>query len=253
MTFWQGVIDQLRGGAPAPLSHSAQIPQHIAIIMDGNGRWAEERGLPTAMGHRAGWKSLRRAVGACTDMGVKYLTVYAFSTENWGRPQEEVSDLMALIGEVVDNEVDSLSAKNVHLRVLGRMEEFKPEVRTKIEYAVKALSRNTGLHLNVMLNYGGRAELVDAVNEIVEKARSQKLTGPVDDAIISDHLYTKGMPDPDLLIRTGGEMRVSNFLLWQIAYAEIWVTSVYWPDFSEAHLAEAIESFVHRNRRFGRR
>ena len=253
MAFWQGVLDRLRGASSLQLSLPT-VPPHIAIIMDGNGRWAEERGIPTAMGHRAGWKALRRAVVACSDLKVNYLTVYAFSTENWGRPQEEVHELMNLIGEVVDNELPSLNERNVHLSVLGRMNDFAPKVRSKIELAVQTLSKNTGLHLNIMLNYGGRAEMVDAVNGIVEDVKGGRIARfPIDEQVISDHLYTHGMPDPDLLIRTGGEMRVSNFLLWQIAYSEIWMTPLYWPDFNQEHLIEAIDSYARRQRRFGKR
>lgn len=215
--------------------------------MDGNGRWAKKRGLPRIAGHKVGADSLKDIVKACAEIGVKYLTVYAFSTENWKRPKDEVSFLMNLLADTLEKEVASLGKNNVHLRFLGRLDEFSPELKSKMENAMEKLSKNTGLNLNIMVNYGGRAEIVDAFNDIAAKQH-----GDITEETISAHLYTKGIPDPDLLIRTASEMRISNFLLWQIAYSEIYVTDAFWPDFRKAQLLEAIEAYNKRERRFGK-
>lgn len=230
-----------------------EIPVHIAIIMDGNGRWAKKRGLPRIAGHKVGVDALKEIVKVCGEIGVKYLTVYAFSTENWKRPKDEVSFLMNLFFDTLEREVNELNKNNVRLRFLGRLTEFSPKLQEKISNSVEKLSKNTGLNLNVMVNYGGRAEIVDAVNEIVE-SREWKVEGrdKITAQDIQAHLYTKEIPDPDLLIRTASEMRISNFLLWQIAYAEIYVADVFWPDFRKAELLKAIESFGKRERRFGK-
>jgi len=224
-----------------------KTPQHVAIIMDGNGRWAKERGLPRIAGHREGAESLRAVLSACAEFGVKYLTVYAFSTENWRRPKNEVDFLMSLFSETIDREMDELMENRVRLRFLGRISRFSPKLQKKMENAMKKTENNDRITLNVMVNYGGRAELVDAVNAIINEGRKT-----IDEEAISQRLYTKGIPDPDLLIRTASEMRVSNFLLWQIAYAEIFVTPVLWPDFRREQLREAIDDYQKRVRKFGK-
>ncbi len=212
------------------------LPGHIAIIMDGNGRWAQKRGLPRIAGHRVGLESIRSAIKTCACLGIKYLTVYAFSTENWSRPKEEVSFLMNLVLESLDREIEELSAKGVRIRFLGRISEMDAKIR------------ENGLCLQIMLNYGGRAEITDAINRLIsEKQPLQK----VSEADIGSHLYTDGVPDPDLLIRTGGDLRVSNFMLWQIAYSEIYVTKTLWPDFREKEMQKALEDYSSRSRRFG--
>lgn len=225
-----------------------KIPAHIAIIMDGNGRWAQKRALPRIAGHRTGAESLKSCVKACAEFGVKYLTVYAFSTENWRRPKEEVSFLMNLLSQTIDREIEELDKNKVRLRFLGRINELSQELQDKIDWAMKKTEKNKGLNLSVMLNYGGRAEIVDAVNEIVGRDGATK----VREQDISAALYTKELPDPDLLVRTASEMRISNFLLWQIAYSELYVTDVLWPDFRREQLAEAIQAFGSRVRKYGK-
>ena len=216
--------------------------------MDGNGRWAKKKGLPRIEGHRRGAASLKEAVKACAELGVKYLTVYAFSTENWRRPKEEVSFLMGLLASTIDREVNELHKNDIRVRFLGRINMLPENLRKKIRAAEEKTKGNKRSNLNIMLSYGGRAEITDAVRTIVNNnVKSDR----IDEDTISGCLYTAGMPDPDLLIRTAGEMRVSNFLLWQIAYAEIWVTDVLWPDFRKKHLLEAIEDFNSRTRKYG--
>ncbi len=223
--------------------------------MDGNGRWAKERGLPRIAGHREGAESVRAVLKACVEFGVKYLTVYAFSTENWRRPREEVGFLMNLFSETIVREIDELMAERVKLNFLGRLSGLSPQIQKKMKEAAEKTRANDRIVVNVMLNYGSRAEIVDAVNEIISEgpldvARGKR--GTVDEESISQHLYTRGMPDPDLLIRTASEMRVSNFLLWQIAYTEIYVTPVLWPDFRKEQLKEAIAVYQKRVRKFGK-
>ncbi|MDD5593836.1 MAG: isoprenyl transferase [Candidatus Margulisbacteria bacterium] len=230
---------------------SAKIPQHIAVIMDGNGRWAKKRLLPRAAGHKEGVSSLKVVLKACAEFGVKYLTVYAFSTENWGRPKDEVDFLMNLFALSIDREIDELVKSGVRLQFLGRIHQFSPQLQTKMSESMEKTKAGDRITLNVMVNYGGRAELVDAVNEIAER-RTPNAEHRIDEKEIQAHLYTRGMPDPDLLIRTASEMRVSNFLLWQIAYAEIYVTPALWPDFRREQLIEAIEAYQKRERRFGK-
>jgi undecaprenyl diphosphate synthase len=225
------------------------IPRHIAIIMDGNGRWAKERGLPRIAGHREGAESVRAVLKASAEFGVKYLTLYAFSTENWRRPQEEVDFLMELFSQTIDNEIDELMENEVRLLFLGRLSKFSPPLQSKMEEAMERTKSNKRITLNVMVNYGGRAEIVDAVRAINNEQLDNE---QINEEIISNHLYTKGIPDPDLLIRTASEMRVSNFLLWQIAYAEIYVTPVFWPDFRREQLKEAISAYQRRVRKFGK-
>ncbi len=227
---------------------NSQTPKHIAIIMDGNGRWARKRGLPRIEGHRRGAASLKEAVKTCVELGIKYLTVYAFSTENWKRPKEEVGFLMNLLSSTIGREISDLNKNGIKVRFLGRIPMLPEKLRKKIMSAEKKTMDNDRLNLNIMLSYGGRAEIVDGVKSIVKRnLKSDR----IDEDLVSRSLYTAGMPDPDLLIRTAGEMRVSNFMLWQIAYAEIWVTDVLWPDFRKSHLLEAINDYGGRTRKFG--
>jgi undecaprenyl diphosphate synthase len=222
------------------------VPRHIAIIMDGNGRWARARGLKRADGHREGVKSVREIVEACGELQVEVLTLYAFSTENWKRPPSEVEALMHLLVDTISREVEDLRRNNVQLRVIGRWKEFNLMPRKTIEYAVDRCRGNTGLILNLALSYGGRQEIVDAANACLRNGVRE-----VTEQSLTDHLYTAGLPDPDLLIRTSGEVRISNFLLWQLAYSEIVVTDVLWPDFRKPQLMAAIEEFGRRQRRYG--
>jgi undecaprenyl diphosphate synthase len=229
-----------------------RLPSHVAIIMDGNGRWAQRRHLPRIAGHRAGMKATRDVVETCSRLGLSCLTLYAFSLENWRRPETEVHFLMRLLREYVKRELASLMENNIRLLFVGRSGEIPAQVRKDMDDAMRQTAHNTGMKLVVALNYGGRAEITDAVNSILDSARANGVTSfRVDEQMISDHLYTAGLPDPDLLIRTSGEMRVSNFLLWQIAYAEIYITDALWPDFSRARLFEALRDFQKRERRFG--
>jgi undecaprenyl diphosphate synthase len=228
--------------------NSKEIPKHIAIIMDGNGRWAQKRKLPRIEGHRRGAISLREAVKACIELGVKYLTVYAFSTENWKRPKEEINFLMRLLSSTIKKEVNELDKNKIRVRFLGRTSMLPEKLQEKIRSAEERTKNNGRLNLNIMLSYGGRAELTDAVKSIV---KNNIKSDTIDEDLISGSLYTAGMPDPDLLIRTAGEMRVSNFMIWQIAYSEIWVTDVLWPDFRKKHLLEAINDYSGRIRKFG--
>ncbi len=227
-----------------------RLPHHIAIIMDGNGRWARKRRLPRIAGHRAGIRAVRNAVEACARLGVPYLTLYAFSIENWKRPHSEVKLLMQLLRQYLKKEIGELNQQNIRLGVIGRVRELEPPVQRDLARAIEKTRRNTGLRLTLALNYGSRAELVDAVRAL---ARHLKQDGrvSVDEAAISRHLYTRDLPDPDLLIRTSGEMRLSNFLLWQAAYAELWVTQTLWPDFTQNDLLQAIIDYQKRERRYG--
>ncbi len=229
-----------------------RLPQHVAIIMDGNGRWAQRRHLPRVAGHRAGVRSAREVIEACARLKVGALTLYAFSMENWRRPKAEIDFLMRLLREYLRKELPVIHKNNIRLLVIGRPEQLPLEVQHDIESAAQQTAGNTGMKLTVALNYGGRAELVDAFNDIFERVRHNGLASyRVDEQTISDHLYTAGLPDPDLLIRTSGEMRVSNFLLWQIAYAEIYVTETLWPDFDRVQLLEAFVDYQKRERRYG--
>lgn len=228
-----------------------RLPRHIAVIMDGNGRWAKKRFLPRAAGHRAGVESVRSTIEACSRLEIDALTLYAFSVENWKRPKDEVNTLWSLLLRYLRQELDSLTENGVRLQVIGRTAELPAEVQTELTSAIARTEANTGLTLTVALNYGGRSEIVDAVNQAIADARSKGDDVRVDEASFEKYLYTAGLPDPDLLIRTSGEVRVSNFLLWQIAYTEIWVTDKLWPDFREADLLEAILDFQGRERRFG--
>jgi undecaprenyl diphosphate synthase len=229
----------------------AKLPKHIAVIMDGNGRWARLRSLPRVAGHRAGMESVREIVQASAKLGLEVLTLYAFSVENWKRPRSEVRTLMNLLKEYVRRELKNIQESNVRFRVIGRTLDLEPSVQKVLMQAVDKTQNNSGLLLQVALNYGGRAELVDAINRIVVERGSNANRNPVTEEQISGCLYTAGVPDPDLLIRTSGEMRISNFLLWQIAYSEIYVTPTLWPDFRRKDLFEAISEFQRRNRRYG--
>jgi len=230
----------------------ARIPQHVAIIMDGNGRWARRKGMPRSFGHRAGVESLREAVRVSAEIGLKVLTVYAFSTENWKRPQEEINILMDLLVEYLNKEIDELCEKNVKIRAIGGIAELPTKAREAIAVAHDRSKNCSGLNLNIALNYGGRAELVEAVRGICAKVAENELAlDDIDQELISRHLYTAGQPDPDLLIRPSGDCRVSNFLLWQLAYTEFWLTDIMWPDFKGVHLVRAVLDFQRRNRRFG--
>lgn len=229
-----------------------RVPAHVAIIMDGNGRWARQRGLPRLAGHRAGVEAIKRVVEAAHDAGVRYLTLYAFSTENWRRPKREVAGLMRLLKETVQAETAQLAKNHIRLNIIGRWGELPADLVSELEQAVKATAGNKRGVLNLALNYSGQAEIVDAVKGIVKdvqagRADSQDITPE----LFERYLYTAGLPVPDLLIRSSGELRVSNFLLWQIAYTEIWVTPVLWPAFTRQNLFEAIAEFQKRRRRYG--
>jgi len=228
-----------------------RLPRHIAVIMDGNGRWARKRKLPRIAGHRAGIKAVRQVAEACLRLGVPYLTLYAFSVENWKRPESEVKMLMDLLREYLGKEIGELNRQNIRLRVIGRVHELPRLVQRDLERALRETARNTGMILTFALNYGARAELTDAVRELVDRAQRNGGAVNIDEETVSAHLYTRDMPDPDLLIRTSGELRVSNFLLWQIAYSEIWVTDTLWPDFSQLDLFNAVLEYQKRERRYG--
>ena len=229
-----------------------RLPKHVAVIMDGNGRWAQRRHLPRVAGHRAGVQSAREVIETCARLKIEALTLYAFSMENWRRPKAEIDFLMRLLREYLRKELPVIHKNNIRLLVIGRPDQLPEEVRRDVEQAMRLTAPNTGMKLAVALNYGGRAELVDAFNAILDHVRHNGVdTFRVDEQTIAEHLYTAGLPDPDLLIRTSGEMRVSNFLLWQIAYAEIYVTEMLWPDFSRAQLFEALLDYQKRERRYG--
>jgi undecaprenyl diphosphate synthase len=231
---------------------SKRLPHHVAIIMDGNGRWAERRHLPRVAGHQRGVKAAREIIEACARLELPCLTLYAFSRENWTRPQAEVDFLMRLLREYLKRELPTIHKNNIRLSIIGRESDLPDAVRKDLDRATQLTSTNTGMNLVVALNYGARAEIVDAFNAMLQKARANGQTEfRADEEEIASHLYTAGLPDPDLLIRTSGEMRVSNFLLWQIAYAEIYVTETLWPDFSRARLLEALIDYQKRERRYG--
>jgi undecaprenyl diphosphate synthase len=224
------------------------LPRHVAIIMDGNGRWASQRHLPRVEGHRAGIDSVRDVVESSARLGIPVLTLYAFSVENWKRPASEVSTLMMLLKHYLRAELSTLLRNNIRFHVIGRPDDLAPDVRRELESGEEKTAACTGMLFNIALNYGGRAEIVDAVRTAIARGLRPE---EIDEARFSELLYTGGQPDPDLLIRTSGEMRISNFLLWQIAYAEIWVTETLWPDFRRRHLLEAIVAYQKRERRYG--
>ncbi|HEY0455297.1 MAG TPA: isoprenyl transferase [Verrucomicrobiae bacterium] len=228
------------------------LPTHIAVIMDGNGRWARARGLPRIEGHRHGAESVRAVVRAAGEIGIKYLTFYAFSVENWSRPKDEVDALMNYLARFLRSELGELQKNNVRLEAIGQIYRLPEFVQDQLKKTIATLSKNNGLTAILALSYGGRTEIVEAVRKIAEEVQKGKLDpAEIDDQVIARHLYTKNIPDPDLLIRTSGEMRVSNFLLWQISYAELVVTPTLWPDFRKAQFFDALEEYAGRNRRFG--
>lgn len=228
------------------------IPQHVAIIMDGNGRWARKRGMPRVVGHREGAGRLKKISAFCDEIGVKYLTVYAFSTENWKRPKNEVDGLMSLLLGYLKNAENEIGGRNIRIRVIGDVSGLPGEVQKEIDRVMKLTSKNSGLILNIALNYGSRDEILNAVKKLINDVNGGKINiNDIDENALNKRLYTADMPDPDLLIRTGGEKRISNFLLWQSAYTELWYTDVFWPDFTKEHLMEAIKDFQKRDRRFG--
>lgn len=229
-----------------------KLPRHIAIIMDGNGRWAQKRGLPRSFGHRAGVESLKEIVNICCELKIEVLTVYGFSTENWNRPRVEVENLMNLLVEFLNVEIEELCKKGVRVNPIGIWEELPQLARETLAMAAQRSRDNCGLILNLALNYGGRLEITEAVRAIVSAVEEGRLKASrIDLQTVADHLYTAGQPDPDLLIRTSGDFRISNFLLWQLAYTEIWLTNEFWPDFRRRHLLSALVDYQRRERRFG--
>jgi undecaprenyl diphosphate synthase len=248
-----GKTIRLKPPGQKPADPAGSLPKHIAIIMDGNGRWAKQRGYPRVMGHREGIKSVREVVEACGEIGIEALTLYTFSTENWRRPREEVSALMKLLLKTIQKEIRDLIRNNVRLTVIGDLEHLPDAARESMETAIDKTRTNTGLNLNLALSYGSREELVRAVKRIALQVKLGELDPEaITPRIMQDNLYTSGMPDPDLLIRTSGEFRISNFLLWQLAYTEIYFTDVLWPDFRKPDLIKAIDNFRQRERRFGK-
>lgn len=254
----QALLDSLAPGSPdadlARLLDPERLPTHIAVIMDGNGRWASRRHLPRVAGHRAGVDAVRATVETCARLGIETLTLYAFSVENWKRPRHEVETLWGLLRHYLKEELPELLKNGVRFRAIGRIDGLSPTVQRDLAETEAATADNAGLCLNLAINYGGRTEIVDAVNAVLEDARRtgrMDANFRVDEAAIASRLYTAGQPEPDLLIRTSGELRISNFLLWQIAYAEIYVTETLWPDFKRGELLEAVAAYQKRDRRFG--
>jgi undecaprenyl diphosphate synthase len=233
------------------LIDKSRMPKHVAIIMDGNGRWAGARKLPRVAGHRAGIESVRDIIESSARLGLEALTLFAFSVENWKRPHREIRTLMNLLKEFIHRELKSVHKNNIRFQAIGRIHELDESVRSELSRAMRLTKENTGMLLNVALNYSGRAELVDTFNRLFQDLGKNGNKPPVSEELISQFLYTSGIPDPDLLIRTSGEMRISNFLLWQIAYSEIYFTPTFWPDFRRKHLLEAILEYQQRDRRYG--
>lgn len=225
-----------------------KVPYHVAIIMDGNGRWARARGLPRLAGHKAGTENIRRVLEGCVENGIKILTIYAFSTENWGRPKAEVIGLIRILGEVIDRETAELNRNGVQLRHIGRLEGIPQPLQKKVKKAIELTQNNDRLILNVAFNYGGRDEILQAIKRIIKDNIDPDT---LDEALFNQYLYTAGQPDPDLIIRTGGDWRLSNFLIWQAAYAEYYTTPTFWPDFDKNELSKALEIYGKRERRFG--
>ena len=253
-----GLVRALRTGSRSASDSVAadatplKVPNHVAIIMDGNGRWAEKRGLTRSAGHAAGTEALRDIIRASDDWGIQALTIYAFSTENWVRPKDEVSTLMGLILKYFQSEIDELDAKGVRIRILGDISGLPAEQHQAVMNAMRRTAANGGLKLNIALNYGGRAEIVNGVRSIARRVQNGEIAPErIDEAMISDSLYTRGLPEVDLLIRTSGEVRLSNFLLWQLAYAEMVFDDVLWPDFTRARYLHDLNIFASRDRRFG--
>ena len=230
----------------------ASLPRHVAVIMDGNGRWAKQRGLPRVEGHRQGAESARTIIRTAGELGLKYLTLYAFSLENWNRPKDEVDALMKYLVHYLKTETPELNKSNVKLEIIGHTYRLPEAVQEQLRKSIATLAKNNGLTLIMALSYGGRTEIVDAVRAIAEKVQRGSLDpADINDEVVSQHLYTRAWPDPDVLIRTSGEMRVSNFLLWQISYAELVITATLWPDFRKPQFYEALEEYARRHRRFG--
>jgi undecaprenyl diphosphate synthase len=230
----------------------AKLPQHVAIIMDGNGRWAKQRKLPRAAGHRAGAESVREVVRLAAEAGIKYLTVYAFSVENWQRPKSEVETLMRLLEEFLKKEVGELNKHNIRLQAIGRLRDLPEAVQMQLHKSIDATKNNTGLTFILALSYSGRVEIIEAMQSIIREVQLGHLdTAQIDETVFQHHLYTRYYPDPDLLIRTSGEMRLSNFLLWQLSYTEIHVTQSFWPDFRQKEFQAALDDYAGRQRRFG--
>ncbi|MFC4775360.1 isoprenyl transferase [Paenibacillus sp. GCM10023252] len=237
---------------PAQPLSSDNVPQHVAIIMDGNGRWAKNRGLPRMAGHHSGMKAVKHITMAADRIGVKYLTLYAFSTENWKRPKAEVDFLMKLPGQFLEIELNDLIANNVQVKMMGYKSDLPDYTLDAVEEAIKRTANNTGLILNFALNYGSRKEMLEAIKDMAAEVQQGQLTcEAIDEDYMSSRLLSSGIPDPDLLIRTSGELRLSNFMLWQLAYSEMWFTDVYWPEFTEEHFYEAIREYQRRARRYG--
>ncbi len=229
-----------------------KLPQHVAIIMDGNGRWAKKRRLPRAAGHLAGVKTVRRIVKTSSDIGIKFLTMYAFSTENWKRPKDEINAIMSLFKIYLKKEISTFNRNNVRLNVIGNTENLSDDLQEIIDNALKKTSANKGLTFTLAINYGSRQEIINAVKNIVNDVEKGIINKDINESTISKYLYTSDLPDPDLLIRTSGERRISNFLLWQLSYSEIWITDTYWPDFEQAEYIKAILDYQNRQRRFGK-
>ncbi|MEK3786622.1 MULTISPECIES: isoprenyl transferase [Paenibacillus] len=235
-----------------PTISNDNIPQHVAIIMDGNGRWAKRIGMPRTVGHQNGMKAVKRATIAASDLGIRYLTMYAFSTENWTRPKEEVDFLMRLPQEFLAIELDELIENNVQVRMMGHEEYLPSYAREPLLEAIRRTEHNTGLVLNFALNYGSRMEITECMKTLGREVEAGRLKAEdITSELIDQSLLTNGMPDPDLLIRTSGELRLSNFMLWQLAYSELWFTDIYWPDFTKEHLYEAVAEYQRRTRRYG--
>jgi len=232
-----------------PLEPIQKVPSHIAIVMDGNGRWAASRGLPRLAGHRAGTENLRRVIRACVEFNVKVLTIYAFSTENWGRPSDEVEGLMMILEDVIDRELDELHAEGVRLRHIGRLDRLNPRLREKVLHAVELTKNNDQLVLCIAWNYGGRDEIICAIQNLIADGVKPEQIG---EELVSSYMFTVGIPDPDLIIRTSGEMRISNFLISQSAYSEWYITPTLWPDFNREELYKALQAYSQRDRRFGK-
>ncbi len=257
MGMSSGRLREYLGEMPADLDLSGydpdRVPQHIAIIMDGNGRWAEGHSLPRSCGHEAGIEGVRAAVRTCSDIGVRYLTIYSFSTENWNRPADEVDLLMELFAHTMAAEVEGLHEEGVRVELIGDMSALPEETRESFASAIEKTRSNPGMTLVMAVNYGGRSEIVNAARRLAAEAAAGRLDpASIDEDMLAANLYTAGIPDPDLMIRTSGEMRISNFLLWQSAYTELYVTDVLWPDFDTYELVRAVLSYQSRSRRFGR-
>jgi len=252
MLRWLKALFSNEAQTSSVIIEDGKIPEHVAIIMDGNGRWAKSRGLPRIAGHHTGMKAVKRITIAADRLGVKYLTLYAFSTENWKRPKDEVDFLMKLPQEFLSIELNELIEKNVQVRMMGHKEGLPSHTLDALEEAVERTANNTGLVLNFALNYGSRKEMIEAVKQIADEARNGNLDpDQIQESDLSSRLLSNGIPDPDLLIRTSGELRLSNFMLWQSAYSELWFTDVYWPEFKEDHFHEAVREYQRRARRYG--